>query len=324
MNWKQTLALVAILAAGTAGAFYLVRSDDDHPSGAHEHEHHDESEHEHHDEDTPEAQTTLSTDMATQAGVVVETAGSAALAETFAVYGQVRLNADRITRATARFAGVVVEARKSLGESVRAGETVATVESNESLSRFEVKSPGDGIVVERAAAAGETVAEGTPLYTIADVSEIWIDLAIPRGDQSRIRIGQPVILRSEGHPEVTAEIAWLSPLASAETQTLTARVVLPNPDARWHPGLFVEAEIVVASSEVPVAIKPSALQTLDGADVVFVQEGEVYRARPVKLGRRNRDWIEILAGLSAGERHVTGNSFLIKADIGKAGASHDH
>ena len=93
---------------------------------------------------------------------------------------------------------------------------------------------------------------------------------------------------------------------------------------RWHAGLFVKAEITLSEATVPVAVKASALQTLFDFTVVFSQHGDLYQARPLELGRRSGAYVEVLKGLKAGERYVTENSFLIKADIGKSGASHDH
>jgi membrane fusion protein, heavy metal efflux system len=274
--------------------------------------------------DAPEMQTTIDADTAQRAGIVVEPAGPAVLAETITVYGQVKLNADRLARATPRFAGLVREARKSLGDPVAAGEVVAVIEANDSLAVFAVTAPRAGVVIGRTAAAGETVAGGAPLYTIADFSEVWIDLNIPRGEQARVRPGQPVTLHTEAGPDAAGVIAWLSPLGSAETQTLTARIVRPNLDGRWRPGLFVKADITTATTEVPVAVKESALQTLFDFDVVFSQHGELYQARPLELGRRSGGLVEVRKGLRAGELYVTANSFLIKADIGKSGAAHDH
>lgn len=331
MTLKRLLPIVVILALGALGAFYLLRPDrptahgvDDHGHAHADHDHHDDHADHPDDHDATAAQTTIPADAAQRAGVIVETAGPALLTETLAVYGQVKLNADRIARVTPRFTGLIREARKSLGDAVTAGEVVAIVESNESLAPFEVKSPRSGLIVARGAAVGETVEAGTALYTVADVSEIWIELAIPRGDQTRVRLGQPVELHPDGGPDASGTIAWLSPLGSAETQTLTARVVLPNPDGHWHPGLFVKADIVIATTEVPVAVKTSALQTLANSPVVFAQHNDTYQSRPVDLGRRTSQWVEVRHGLSAGERYVTENSFLIKADIGKSAAAHDH
>lgn len=273
----------------------------------------------------PEMQTTILAEIARTAGVVAEPAGPVTLAETIAVYGQVKLNGNKVGRAIPRFAGLVREAHKQLGDSVRAGEVVAVVESNESLTTFEVKAPIGGIVVERATTAGEAAAEGAPLYIIADLAEVWIDLNIQKRDQGRVQIGQTVTLHADdGRPEATGKIAWFSPFGSVESQTLSARVVMPNPDGRWRPGLFVKGAITVAENPVPVAVKESGLQTLFSFRVVFSQHGDLYQARPLEIGRRSGGYVEVLKGLRAGELYVTENSFLIKADIGKSGASHDH
>lgn len=275
--------------------------------------------------DAPEMQTVIPTAAATRAGVVAEPAGPATIAESIALYGQVKLNADRVARAVPRFAGLVREARKSLGDTVTAGEIVALVETNQTLATIEVKAPIAGVIVEREVHAGQTVAEGATLYTIADLSTVWVDLHIPRGDHARVKVGQIASLHlDDGAPPATGPITWLAPTGSIEAQTLVARVVLPNPDARWRPGLFVKADLTLATHAVPVAVQESALQTLFDFTVVFTQHGELYQARPLELGRRGGGYVEVRKGLAAGERYVTENSFLIKADIGKSGASHDH
>ncbi|MDP3069293.1 MAG: efflux RND transporter periplasmic adaptor subunit [Opitutaceae bacterium] len=273
----------------------------------------------------PEMQTTIPAEAAQRAGVAAEVAGPATLHETLAVYGQVKLNADKIGRAVPRFAGLIREARKSLGDPVAAGEVVAILETNQTLATIEVKAPIAGLVVEREVHAGQTVAEGATLYTIADLSEVWVDLNIPKRSQARVKVGQTVTIHADdGGAEAKGTLAWISPVGSAEAQTLVARVVLANADQRWRPGLFVKADISLAQETVPVAVKESALQTLFSFTVVFSQHGDLYQARPLELGRRTGGFVEVLKGLKAGERYVVGNSFLIKADIGKSGASHDH
>ncbi len=275
--------------------------------------------------DAPEMQTSINAAAAQRAGVVTEISAPALMRDTLAVYGQVRLNTDKVARAVPRFGGIVREARKALGDSVAAGEVVARVETNQSLVTIEVKAPIAGVIVDRNVTAGETVADGTTLYTIADLSEVWVDLSIPKRDQARIMTGQAVTLHADdGGTEAKGTIIWISPISSAESQTLVARVVLPNPGQRWRPGLFVKADITLAEAPVPVAVKESGLQTLFDFNVVFSQHGDLYQARPLALGRRGHGYVEVLKGLKAGERYVTGNSYLIKADIGKSGASHDH
>ncbi len=273
----------------------------------------------------PEMQTTLAADVAARSGLATAPAGPATLVETLPVYGQVKLNANRLGRAVPRFAGLVREARKSLGDPVAAGEVVAVLETNQTLASIEVRAPLAGVIVEREVHAGQTVAEGATLYTIADLSEVWVDLQIPKRDQSRVKVGQAVTLHADdGGPATAGTISWLSPFGDAATQTLIARVVLANPDARWRPGLSLKADIAIAEASVPVAVKESGLQTLFDFSVVFSQHGDVYQARPLELGRRSGGYVEVLKGLAAGERYVVENSFLLKADIGKSGASHDH
>ncbi|MBL4574530.1 MAG: efflux RND transporter periplasmic adaptor subunit, partial [Opitutaceae bacterium] len=182
-----------------------------------------------------------------------------------------------------------------------------------------------GIIVERSATAGETITDGDALYTVADFSDVWIELNIPKQDQARVKIGQSVVIHVDDEGEAaTGRIDWISPVSQAVTQTTTARIVLANPNGRWRPGLFVKAEITLAEEFVSVAVKESGIQSLHSFTVVFSQHGELYQARPLELGRRSGGFVEVLKGLEAGERYVVDNSFLVKADIGKSGASHDH
>ncbi len=272
----------------------------------------------------PEMQTVITAEAAAKAGVQVTLAAPANLDERLEVYGRVSLDLDSVRRANARFAGVVVEARKSLGDKVAAGEVVARLENSQTLVSVEVKAPGAGVVIARTATAGEVVAEGAALYTIAGLDKVWVELEIPSKDLGRVKAGQAVVLHADEGEATQGVIASVAPLVSAENQTAVARVVVLNPDGRWRPGGFVKGAVTLSSSRAPVTVKTSALQTLFGFDVVFSQHGDVYQARPLELGRRSGDRVEVLKGLAAGETYVSEGSFLIKADIGKTGASHDH
>ena len=275
--------------------------------------------------EAPEMQTVIAAAAAAKAGVKVEQAAPAELDDTVEVYGRVALDLDGVRRATARFAGVVVEARKALGDKVAAGEVVARIENSQTLVTAEVKAPGAGVVIARSAAAGEAVSEGAALYTIAGLDNVWVELEIPRKDLARVKAGQSVVLYADDGAEAAkGVVASVSPLISAETQTAIARVVVPNPDGRWRPGGFVKGAVTLASSRALVTVRTSAIQTLFSFTVVFSQHGDLYQARPLELGRRSGDRVEVLKGLAAGETYVSEGSFLIKADIGKSAASHDH
>jgi cobalt-zinc-cadmium efflux system membrane fusion protein len=88
--------------------------------------------------------------------------------------------------------------------------------------------------------------------------------------------------------------------------------------------MFVTAELVTEEIEVPVAVTADAIQTLNDHSVVFGRYGEYFEARPLKLGRSDGRMIEVLGGLAAGAQYAAGNSFAVKAELGKTGASHDH
>jgi cobalt-zinc-cadmium efflux system membrane fusion protein len=258
-------------------------------------------------------------------GLVVETAGPATLERTLTVYGWIVPNADLQADVIPRYNGLVMAVHKWLGDTVTAGEVVALVQSNDSLQSYEVRSPIAGTIVHKDIRLGEFLPEGKIIYGVADSSTVWADLHVYRQDFSALRLNQPVTLRGgEELPEVTAAISYLSPFGAAATQTLLARIELPNPTGAWRPGWFVTGEILVERVEVPLAVKAGALQTFRDWDVVFVNEGSFFEVRPLEIGRRDSDWVEVLSGIAAGKKYVTENSFIIKADIGKSGASHDH
>lgn len=258
-------------------------------------------------------------------GLVIETTGPATLERTLTVYGRIVPNADLQADVIPRYSGVVMAAHKALGDTVTAGELVAVVQSNDSLQSYEVRSPIAGTIVNKDVRLGEFLPEGRIIYRVADSSNVWADLHVYRQDFSNLRLNQPVTLRGgEELPAVSATISYLSPFGAAATQTMLARVELPNPTGAWRPGWFVTGEILVERVDVPLAVKAGALQTFRDWDVVFVNEGNLFEVRPLQLGRRDADWVEVLSGIDAGQRYAAENSFIIKADIGKSGASHDH
>jgi cobalt-zinc-cadmium efflux system membrane fusion protein len=168
--------------------------------------------------------------------------------------------------------------------------------------------------------------DGAALYTIADLSEVWVDLNVPKRDQARVKVGQTATIHADdgGTDAYGHRSRGFRRSVPPRRRRSIARVVLANTDQRWRPGLFVKAASPSPKSAVPVAVKESAI-----ADALRLHRGvlaarRLYQARPLELGRRGGGYVEVLKGLKAGERYVTENSFLIKADIGKSGASHDH
>lgn len=275
--------------------------------------------------DSYEGRTTMTPDAVKNSGIVIETAGPAKIKTTIKVNGRVIPNEDHMTHVIPRYPGIVKKINKRLGDAVAKDEVVAVVESNESLQPYEVKSSIAGTVIKKDVTQGEFVKEGEAIYTVADLGTVWVDLNVNRKDFNKLKIGEAVtIFAGEGLTNATGTVSYISPFGAEDTQTMLARVELPNPQGAWRPGLFVTGEIVVEEAEVPVAVKASALQTFRDWEVVFMADGGMFEIAILELGRRDGEWAEVVSGLSAGQKYAAENSFIIKADILKSGASHDH
>ena len=272
-----------------------------------------------------ENRVTLAPEQLEAAGLTVATAGPAIIRERVVLNGRIAPNEDALARVMPRFPGVVSSVHKRLGDAVARGELLARIESNESLQSFELRAPLAGTVIEKDVSPGEFVSTERELFRIADLGTVWVDLDVYRRDFGRLRAGQTVrIDAGDGSPPVESTLAYLSPIGSVNTQTLLARAVLPNPDRSWRPGLFVTAEVEVGASPVPVAVAADALQRLRDWDVVFLAENGVFEAQPVELGRKDASYVEVVGGLAAGQHYVAAGSFILKAEAGKSGATHDH
>lgn len=258
------------------------------------------------------------------AGIELLTAGPRELRDILRLNGMIQPNQEDLVKVTPRFPGVIRSMRKRLGDKVKKDEVLATIESNQSLTTYELKAPIDGTVIDRDGTLGEFAAEARPLFTIADLSTMWIDFAVYRRDFARVRVGDAVSIDVEdGGPPIDAKIDYVSPIGTSDTQSSVARAVVAN-DGRLRPGLFVEGRVVLSAKPVDVAVRTSALQTLEGKTVVFVREGDAFAAREVELGGRDADWVEVTFGLLAGDVYAAKNSFVVKAEIGKGSAAHEH
>jgi cobalt-zinc-cadmium efflux system membrane fusion protein len=271
-----------------------------------------------------EGRTTIGAAQAEAAGIRVEAAGPATLEETIALAGRVELQPQGRADITAWYPGRIVRMNRAIGERVRRGEMLVSVTSSESLQTYGIPSPISGVVMSRNANVGD-VAGTAPIYVIADATQVHAEFYVYPRDAERLRAGQPVAVRSlSGDHNVRSTIEAILPTADMMTQTIVAHVDLPNPDAMWRPGQAVEGAAVAAQQEAPLAVRTRALQRFRDFTVVFAQVGETYEVRMLELGRQTPEWTEVLGGLRPGEVYVSDNAFLIRQDIEKLGASHDH
>lgn len=271
-----------------------------------------------------EGRTRMPAAVAEAAGVTIERAGPTVIRNNTRLMGRVVLNGDRFAEVKARFPGPVQSVHVKLGDTVRSGQTLAVVENRDSLRSYAVTAPINGVVLARHTNAGD-VAGDEPLFEIADLSELWLELHAFGEDATRLRGGQAVRLEAAaGGKVVETTLQRVLPLASATSQTVVARALLPNPQGEWRPGMAVSAEVTLAERQVPLAVKTAGLQRFRDFTVVFAQIGDTYEVRMLELGERDGEWVEVLGGIDPGAPYVVEQSFLIKADIDKSGASHDH
>lgn len=197
--------------------------------------------------------------------------------------------------------------------------------SSKNLALYQIRSPIDGIVTNKKVSQGQVLDEMDSLYEISDLSTVWVEIMVYAKDINIVKVGQKVSISSTSFTAETAGvIAYVSSLVGTQSRTAMARVVIDNSDRTWLPGLPVKVNVISDQVDVPLAVSLEGIQTYRDKTVVFGRYGEYFEARPLVLGRRDDKYVEVLEGIQAGENYAAENSFLIKADIGKAGASHDH
>lgn len=268
-----------------------------------------------------EGRTTIPAEIAQRAGITSTEAGPGTIERSLTTYGSLAVAPQQRAQVRARFPGVTRQVNVNLGDRVSRGDLLAEVESNDSLKTYPLRAPISGVVTARHISSGEVARDNT-LFAITDLSTLWAELRVFPGQRAEVAVGQTVRLTAEG-VDRQGTIQHLLPVGD-EPPYILARVEVDNREGLLTPGLLVAGDIVVETVEVPVAVDNRALQSFRDWTVVFIQVGDTYEIRPLELGRSDGEMTEVLSGLKPGDRYVVENSYLIKADIKKSGASHDH
>ncbi|ASY43942.1 HlyD family secretion protein [Sphingobium xenophagum] len=272
-----------------------------------------------------EGRTTISVAAAQAGGVKTEVAGPATVSELIDMAGRVEITPEGKADVRARLPGQIVWMSGQLGQAVRKGQTLLRVESSHSLQTYAIPAPISGIIVEKNANVGDVTGDRA-LFVIADPTQLHAEFFVYPRDAERVRVGQSVALRSlSGEARLSGKVEAILPTADLASQTLMAHVHLPPSAARdFRPGMGVEGSFAVAQAPVALAVRTKALQRFRDFTVVFAKVGNTYEVRMLELGRRTPEWTEVLGGLEPGTEYVVDGAFLIRADIEKSGASHDH
>ncbi len=205
-------------------------------------------------------------------------------------------------------------------------------DADKDLTLYELRAPVDGIIVDKHAVRGEVLGTSSPSFTVADLSQVWVNFIVYQQNLSFIHQDAAVTVFSRfglDGKELTTEsrISWISPILDEKTRSATARVEVNNTNGQWRPGMFVKGKVTIAENQAAIVVPLTALQTINGKKVIFVRhEDGDFEAQVVSLGRQDYQQVEVLAGLHAGQTYVSENAFTLKAQLqkGEFGTGHHH
>lgn len=193
------------------------------------------------------------------------------------------------------------------------------------LSRYELRAPFDGVIVEKHISPGEAVKADANVFLLSDLSRLWVDIVVTPKDLDAVRVGANATVEATATASglsATGTVSYVGALLGEQTRSATARIDLANPAMAWRPGLFVDVAVRQASKRVAVAVQSEAIQTIDAAPVVFIKVAEGFKARQVTVGLGDARHVEIVEGLQAGSSYAGAGSFVLKAELGKGSAAH--
>ncbi len=204
-----------------------------------------------------------------------------------------------------------------------------------SAARYALQSPMDGTIIEKHVNLGEIVNPERNLFSVADLSQVWIWIDIYERDLSRVHLEDHVALKVAAFPERTFEgaVAYIRSEVDPQTRTVRARIDVKNADRALRPGMFAKVTVVDSHDEEgkdtlrSIVISTSSLQQDGDRTSVFVQTApRHYERRFITLGRRTPTSVEVLSGLSKGEPVVVQGAFYLKSEAAKArmGGGHSH
>jgi cobalt-zinc-cadmium efflux system membrane fusion protein len=296
-----------------------------------EHRKHDEhGAHDEHGDGEDSDGVELPKEAARKAGITLSIATEKAFSEIVSLPGEIAVNGDSIVHLAPRFEGTLTKVFKHVGEEVRAGETLAIVQSNQSLASYTIKAASSGVVIDKDASLGEFVTNSKIIFTIANFETVWVNAAVQITDLSSLQKGMNATVVSK-LTKLSQEgtVDYIRPTLSEGTRTALARIVLDNKHRRWLPGMFVSVTARRSSKEKILIIPSESAVFVDNEYVAFVKsntpDGDyAFERREIEVGRDNGDEIEVIKGLSAGEIVASGETFILKAELGKGSTGHSH
>jgi multidrug efflux pump subunit AcrA (membrane-fusion protein) len=233
--------------------------------------------------------------------------------------GRVTENQNKTARVSSTLEGRLVKVTVDLNDAVKAGDVLGLVQTPELLGRpLELKSPIDGLVLDRKASVGELVSKEKEIFTISDPTDLWVIAEIKERDIGAVKVGQDASFTVTAYPGETfrGRIVRIANVVEPESRTVEARLEVNNADGRLKPGMFADVEIVTTVLQDVTVISDKALQTEEDNQIVFVAlNGNKFQKRQLKVGMEQRGRVQVLEGLKVGEKIVTDGSFILKSEL---------
>ncbi len=275
------------------------------------------------EEEREESHIKLTQEQIELSDIVLQKAAPGNIRELLPVYGMIATNAERIQSVSARYDGVIRDVTKRIGDHVRKGEILVTIEANDSLNAYTIVSSLNGVITQRTANIGEQTADRI-LFVVEDHSTLWVELALFPKDLAKANVGQKVRINNVDATQVAdGQIGYIAPFGDNANQSTNARVLIDNPQGFWRPGQFVSADIILAEVKAPVVVRNEALQIVEGETVIFLQSEQGFEPQAIILGRSDNESSEVISGLKVNDTYVSKNSFILKAELGKGDIEDD-
>ena len=298
---------------------------DEHDSHIEGVEVHDEQTEEEHEE---EKGIFVSPEMIKTVGIKMEKAHGGAIARYTTLPAEIKLNRNKHTGISPKYASTVRQIFVEIGDKVKKDDVLVSLENRSTLTVYTLLAPFDGTIISKNVAIGESVEEGIKLFELADLSSVWADVSVYPKYLHKIKKGSSVTVVATDNHTVNGTISYISPLASEETRTFIARVVLNNAGTDFIPGFFVRAIVQLDKKDVAIRVNRAAVQTISGEYIVFIKEHDNFITQIVQTGFYDNQYIEITSGLKVGDSYVAKGAFTLKAEITTSGldphAGHGH
>jgi membrane fusion protein, heavy metal efflux system len=271
-----------------------------------------------------EGRTTISAEAAKAGGIELLTAGPATIGDVRELFGTVQLATTGRSEIRGQFPGRIVSMTKTVGDTVKRGQLIARIESNESLQIYPVYATASGVVAERHGNVGDVTGDAA-LYVITDPAQTTVVFNVFPKDLMAIRPGVKVLVETQdGQPIGATALGNYLPEGNVQAGTGLIRANIPNHGGGLRPGMALRGRVTINAVTVPLAVRTEAIQPFRDFKAVFANYGNDYEVRMLELGRASPEWTEVRSGLKPGTPYVAKGAFLVRADIEKSGASHDH